>query len=346
MPIRPVTGPCAWTAAQMRASDRWIYRVTEADRQELRDALAILRSKGSAIPFGKADFPLGSLAAKLGCLREEAESGSGVMLMRGFPLDEWDFETARLAYWGLGTHIGTALAQNARGELLGEVTDKGGNANTNPNARGYHTAYAMPFHNDYCDVVGLLCVRRSKAGGLSCVASAAAVHNRILEARPDILDLLYGPWYSDVRGEEPEGRPPYYMEPRYARLGERLFTHHGNTYLKSAQRFPEVPRMTDLHFEAVGMIDALCASDEFRLDMDFQPGDIQLLNNRVVLHSRTDFVDYDEPGRKRLLLRLWLRTPGYAELPGFMTPRLEDMDHWLRNPRAGPRLGLGSGGPS
>jgi hypothetical protein len=331
--LEPVTGPCAWTSAQMRASDRWIYQLTDADRDELRTALGNLRSKGANIPFEKSDFPLGPFAGKLARFREEVENGSGVMLLRGFPLHEWDLATARLVYWGIGTHLGAALAQNARGDLLGEVADFGGNANKDPTARGYHTAYAMPFHNDYCDVVGLLCVRRSKSGGLSCVASAAAVHNRILAERPDLLELLYGPWFSDARGEEPQGRAPYYTEPRYARLGNRLFTHHGNTYLKSAQRFPEVPRMTDAHFEAVALVDKLCASDEFRLDMDFQPGDIQFLNNRVVLHSRTDFTDHDEPERKRLLLRLWLRMPAYAELPGFMLQRLEDMDHWLRHPR-------------
>jgi hypothetical protein len=331
--MKPIAGPCAWKAAEMRASERWIYQLTEGDRNEMSQALGVLRAKGSKIPFGKEDFPLGEFAEKLVRVRDEVEAGSGVMLMRGFPLEEWDLETAKLAYWGIGMHLGAPLAQNARGQLLGEVTDKGGNANTDPNARGYHTAYAMPFHNDYCDVVGLLCVRRSKSGGLSCVASAAAVHNRILAERPDLLELLYGPWYSDARGEEPEGRMPYYMEPRYARLGERLFTHHGNTYLKSAQRFQAVPRMTGVHQEAVELIDRLCASDEFRLDMDFQPGDIQFLNNRVVLHSRTGFVDFDEPGRRRLLLRLWLRTPGYAELPAFMAPRLEDMDFWLRRPR-------------
>jgi hypothetical protein len=70
--------------------------------------------------------------------------------------------------------------------------------------------------------------------------------------------------------------------------------------------------------------------------MDFRPGDIQFLNNRVVLHSRTDFVDHAEPARKRLLLRLWLRTPGYTELPDYFKPRFDDMDHWLRHPLPQP----------
>ena len=66
--------------------------------------------------------------------------------------------------------------------------------------------------------------------------------------------------------------------------------------------------------------------------MLFRSGDIQFLNNRVILHSRTDFEDWDEPEKKRLLLRLWLRTPGYREIPTYFAPRFEDMDYWLAHP--------------
>ena len=42
---------------------------------------------------------------------------------------------------------------------------------------------------------------------------------------------------------------------------------------------------------------------------------MQLLNNYVVLHSRTDFEDHAEPERKRHLLRLWLAIPQSQPLP-------------------------------
>jgi Taurine catabolism dioxygenase TauD, TfdA family len=144
--------------------------------------------------------------------------------------------------------------------------------------------------------------------------------------------VLYKPYYCDVRGEEPKGRKPYYVEPRFAMHEGRLFVQHGRTYIDSAQRFPEVPRLTSQQIEAMELVDKLADNDRFRLDMDFRPGDIQFLNNRVILHSRTDFIDFDEPGRKRHLLRLWLRTPAYATLPAFFTPRYEDMEYWLRHP--------------
>jgi alpha-ketoglutarate-dependent taurine dioxygenase len=47
---------------------------------------------------------------------------------------------------------------------------------------------------------------------------------------------------------------------------------------------------------------------EFR----FEPGQIQLVNNRQIGHRRTAFRDWPEPDRKRHLVRLWLRDGGRA----------------------------------
>ena len=40
-----------------------------------------------------------------------------------------------------------------------------------------------------------------------------------------------------------------------------------------------------------------------------EPGDIQYCNNYTILHSRTSFIDHDEPDQKRHLLRIWLYVP-------------------------------------
>ena len=45
---------------------------------------------------------------------------------------------------------------------------------------------------------------------------------------------------------------------------------------------------------------------QFRL----QPGDIQYVANREIGHSHTEFHDFDEVERRRLLVRLWLRNQG------------------------------------
>src|SRR5215470_13202344 len=57
------------------------------------------------------------------------------------------------------------------------------------------------------------------------------------------------------------------------------------------------------------------------LDIEFKPGDIQLIHNHVILHDRTDYEDWPEPERKRHLLRLWLCPPNGRPLPGAFDDR-------------------------
>jgi hypothetical protein len=53
-------------------------------------------------------------------------------------------------------------------------------------------------------------------------------------------------------------------------------------------------------------IDAIAADPTVHLDMEFRAGDIQWLKNSVSLQARTEYEDFDEPERKRHLLRLGL----------------------------------------
>jgi len=103
--------------------------------------------------------------------------------------------------------------------------------------------------------------------------------------------------------------------------GGRLTTVYARDFIQAAQRFKHVPRLTGLQIEAMDLLDELAASDTFRLDMDFQPGDIQFLHNHQILHARTAYEDYPEPERKRHLLRLWLSAPNGRELPAALAAR-------------------------
>ena len=60
----------------------------------------------------------------------------------------------------------------------------------------------LRFHTDRCDVVGLLCVRQARAGGESLLCSSPAVHNAMLERRPDLAASLYEDVWRSRLGEE------------------------------------------------------------------------------------------------------------------------------------------------
>ncbi len=77
-------------------------------------------------------------------------------------------------------------------------------------------------------------------------------------------------------------------------------------------------RLSTLEEEALDCVEELARRHDIQFRMEFKPGDIQLLNNHMVLHSRTQYTDYDEPERKRLLLRQWWNLPnGRALAPEF-----------------------------
>ena len=88
-------------------------------------------------------------------------------------------------------------------------------------------------------------------------------------------------------------------------------------YIRDAQRHADAPRLTAAQLEAMALIESIANDPLFHVQMDFEPGDIQLLNNARILHAREEFVDDDDLDRRRHLLRLWLRAE-FASLEPFL----------------------------
>jgi hypothetical protein len=332
---RPYEHPSAWRGPEMAARDDWIVRLDGDDVAELDSALAAARRAGLGVPaLTAASFRIPRVARKMEGVRQALEEGVGFALVRGLPVQRYAKADAALIYWGIGAQLGPGFAQNAQGEMLGHVRDLGADWTTDMRARGYQTRLHLPFHNDSTDVVALLCLQQAKTGGASRIVSSSALHNEILARRPDLWAVLCEPFCVDRRGEEGPGQRPYYTTPCFTRFEGRLFARYNRTFIESAQRFPEVPRLTDAQREALDTMDALCGDPAFHFDMQFEPGDMQFLCNYVVLHSRGAYEDWPEPERKRHLLRLWLRTPGFARLPPAFADRNEDMLIWQSRPKA------------
>ena len=330
----PYECPAAWLGPDKARSVEGIHTLTAGEIDELDAALGRVKSRGARIPdITRDDFLLPNLSATLAGILSEIESGKGFALIRGLPIERYSEQDLGVIYWGVGSHFGRAIAQNAMGDLLGHVRDLGRDWDADYSARGYQTTSGLPFHNDSGDMVGLLCLRPAKSGGLSTIVSSVSVHNEILRRRPDLARVLYEPFYLDARGEEADGEEPYYVVPRFNYHGGRLYTQYSRAYIESAQRFPQVPRLTCEQIEALDLFDTLANSADLRLDMNFLPGDMQFLNNHVILHARTDYQDYEEPHRKRHLLRLWLITPGYDSRPPAFDRRYADIMSWQACPR-------------
>ena len=310
--IMPVDDPADWRAADLTGSDDWIYRLSASDIGEIDSAIAVADDTGVDIAgITEQTFPLSGLHDRLHEIRHQLIDGRGVALIKGLPVDRYTRRQAAIAYWGLGIRLGVPVSQNGQGHVLGHVKNLSGNDFETSTHRGYHTSADLPWHADSCDVVGLLCLQTSPTGGESYFVSSVAIHNEMVIRRPDLAAELANPWYRDRRGEVPEGKDPWWSLPVFNYVNGKLVTSWQGKYIRSAQRFKELPRFTDRQIEALEYITAL--AEELSFSMEFEPGDIQLLHNHVVLHRRSQYED--GPEQVRHLMRLWLATPDGRDLP-------------------------------
>jgi len=302
----PIASPAAWLGVDLRDPSSWTYLLSAAQAAEIEAAVRTAKQAGKATAtLTREDFPLPTLAVEARGWAQTLDRGRGFVMLRGFPSNALGKEDAALAYFGLGLHLGTPVPQNARGELFCHVTDHRV-ARTGPEVRQYMTREKQDFHTDGADVIGLLCLRRAKAGGLSRIVSSVSVYNEILRQRPDLVPLLYQP--VSFLGE-------FLFELPICSVHEgRLRTFYIGWYIRDAQARPEVPRLSAAQSDLLELIESIANDPRFYLDMDFEEGDIQLLNNASILHARTAYEDYDEPERRRHLLRLWLSPHDFSSV--------------------------------
>jgi hypothetical protein len=270
---------------------------------------------GGATPaeLQASDFPLPTMASAIARWTEMLSAGHGFVLLRGFPVDLLTEAEAELAYVGLGTHLGRPVGQNAAGELLTHIRDErlppGG-----PQVRLYRTRARQDFHTDGADIIGLLCLHRARHGGESRIVSSGAVYNEMLRLRPDLLDALYQPVGWDRQGDVPAGEQPWFALAPITDLAGTPRIFYIGWYIRDAQRHPEVPRLTPAQVEAMALLERIGNDPSFHLEMDFAPGDVQLLNNGRILHAREAYEDDDDPAQRRHLLRLWLAAHTFTSL--------------------------------
>ena len=324
-PPPAIVGPSAWFGPQMAAHEAWVWRLTPAENAEIDTAIGYFRKSGAAMTdISPQNFPLPGLKPKLDKALHELLEGRGFVMVRGFPVQQYDRESAAIAYLGLGRHFGTLRSSNAKGHLLGHVKDVGADISSGT-TRFYQTNRRLEYHTDSADIVGLLCLQTAKQGGESFIASSMTVYNEIVKRRPDLVEAAFLPYATDRRGETPPGMKPYFEIPIFNWFEGKLSGIYLRHYIEEAQaRFADAPRLTPQQIEVMDLIDALVNDPAIHLQMSFEQGDMQFLHNHQILHSRNDFENWPEPERHRHLLRLWMAPAaqqGARPLPPVYAPR-------------------------
>ena len=308
----PLEERCEWRTDEV--GDDYIVHLTDAHVAELDAALVHAESRvDDVLDIGRDQFPLPTLGPELARITDELVNGRGMVLIRGVPVERYSKDRAAAIYWGVGMHLGHPWPQNAKGHLLGDVTDQG-RALDDPTARGNELGgIPLPFHSDGSDLVGLFCLDAGAGGGDSLVANAVTIHNDLVRDDPDLAAELYRDFPYDLRGEQAPGTRAWYTMPVFTRRRDRLFVRYIRPYIESSRRHADAPRPSERARAALDRLDAMCADPQYRVAMGMRPGDMQFVNNYHVLHARDGYRDDRAAGKIRHLKRLWLETDVLAD---------------------------------
>lgn len=317
MDIQPAAG--TWYGADRQQHGDWLQQLGIDQQTELIRAAEQLRSRGIALENAtRDDFDLTLLQPLLQRIANDLRIGQGFSLIRGLPVNEFSREILETIFWGIGCYLGMGVSQSSEGDRLGHVIDRGATD------RYYTAGGPLDFHMDPVDVVGLLCLQPARQGGASRIVNARTVHNIMLVERPELLEILYNGFHNSRRGHGELTSST--RVPVFARGLDGLECYLLPITIHQAEE--EGHPLTVAEREALAVLNATAERPGVCLDMDFRPGDIQFLNNRFILHARTDYSDDPDPALKRHLLRLWLMMPDWPA-------RVQAMDFHGRTDRYG-----------
>jgi hypothetical protein len=306
--LQPIGKPAAWRGDEIGQRTDWIYPLAEAEIGELEAVGARFLRDDPDLRFVQADeYPLPLTAAGLQAWGDAMDTGLGFVLVRGLRSHLYSDALSAAIFFLLGLHLGEPMRQNELGDAFDHVVATSNKDASDPGALGSRTTSRLNFHSDSSDVVALMCLRGAKEGGSSILISGATIYNEVLARRPDLAPLLFEPWHFDWARQDPDAPRRFYTSPIASHVDGVFSMYAGSRLLRTAQEYPEVPRMSAEQHELLDLMDVIYQEPGLALEMDFRPGDMQWLLNYSALHSRTAYLDFDQPERKRHLLRLWLR---------------------------------------
>ena len=314
-----IRGPQAWRRDSLSAAD-WTVPIPAECLAELRAALAQYR--GNRLPMlmlSPDEFELAACRALMAGVKRRLDEGIMFAVLDRLPMAEMTREEASVLYWLLASLLARPVAQKIDGTMTYVVADTGAKLAPGSGIRPTVTNVDLTFHNDNSynetppDYVALFCQQTAKAGGVSRVVSVYTVHNQLLEEAPELLERLYRPFWYDRHREHEEGEPNTFAAPVFEygvfECRERLKARLALIEIRAGYTL-RGETLDDTGAKALEAVQAVFDRPELRVELDFRPGQIQIVNNRSTGHARTAFEDHEEPERRHRLIRLWLRGRG------------------------------------
>jgi len=300
---QPVCEGAAWTAADLGRDPkaRMARKLKPAELAAMQGFLA--RTRGRPVwDTTSEDAP--GFEALAQDIRSALRDGLGMIVVQGIDRSRLSKEDSERILWALGTFLGDATMQNPKGDRITHVKhDK-----DVPQGRGYRSTAELSPHTDAYAILGLMCLERAEAGGVSRAASALAIYNEVLASRPDLMETMYrGTRYasSDARGTSVG--PTARNVPIFSNVDGKVSCFFSRQNMTEAAR--QLGQELDPAFaEAADYFQSLALDPRFMVEFMLEPGEIMFANNYTLLHARTEFEDSERHTRD--LLRIWLNWEG------------------------------------
>ncbi len=302
----------AWRSSDRASVDGWRSTISA-------DAVSVLTDVAGRLPadperwaddLGVAiDAGVGEVIAPLA---EQLWDGPGFFWLRGLPAH--DADQLRRLFWILGNNLGDPVMQNARGEILSEVTDRFAGAERGPDTRGYESNDELRFHCDGGDSIGLCCVFAAPTGGDNGLVSLGAIHDEIAAAHHEHLPVLEQGFALYSRREaSSDGTTGGTVHQQ--RIPVFSSTSHGFTAWLNIRLAELAAEMSGVPFSAeeqaaLDCMEAIAERPDMKLTFRTELGDIVWVNNLAVMHRRDRYVDHPDPTKARRLYRMWLNRRG------------------------------------
>jgi alpha-ketoglutarate-dependent taurine dioxygenase len=305
-----------WTRSTIAPAD-WTVTLPDAAVAELlavRDELR--RAPVPTFLLDPKDFGLDVCRATMHEVRRLTRDGPMFAVLDRLPLAEVTRDEAIQLYWLLSVLLARPVAQKITGQMFFDVTDTGAKLRPGSGVRPTVTNVDLRFHNDNSynqtppEYVCLLCLHPAKQGGISQVMSVATVHEALQARYPELMPRLYRPFWYDRHAEHHAGEPATWAAPIFERDADGAISARlalGEIHAGYELRGERLDNETAA---ALAAVQSVFDQPELHVELGFEPGQIQYVNNRATGHARTEFLDFPEPGRKRHLVRLWLRDAG------------------------------------
>lgn len=245
-------------------------------------------------------------------IRNDLELGNGLIrlkpnskVIRNDKTHEWFLSFAQ--------KIGTPLSQSASGELILSIRNESYDQDDN-RTRGPNTNRKLGFHTDRCDVIGFLCLQPAKSGGENHVVSSPEVEKIIHKERPDLHRTLCQPFPYKRHTVDRGNNLPYCEQPIFSWKDSYFACSYLRVLIERADQDYECPDLSNEQRDAIDFFDSICERETLQKRFTLKAGEILFLNNWTTLHRRTAFDDFEEPEKRRHLLRVWLSVPNSRPL--------------------------------